>query len=910
MAEIQGIEFEIRGNAESASKSLQAFADNLKKANTAASGKGLQALATTLKDISDSLRGVDANGISHLANALNSIKGKPTTLKNIAEYLKQISQIKFDNLTGFTAAMQSIPSKLPETSGKATASATVGTTEPSHKFADFYAKVKEMPSLWKDIQRAQEAASDGVKVDSLQNWMETWSPLKTLAGTVLQPIGAALANLEEQFNQSGVTIGDWFRGLASSERTAGENATPLVYSLDSLRLGMVGIGNAALNAVKGIARFAAELGGKLLSGIWNVTKGLAKMAWNLAKTPFTSAIAGAKSFASKIAQIGSSFKRILFYRLIRTAIKEIGEALDEGTKNAYNFSKQFGVTTKYISEAYDKLSGASFKMGNQMGAAWATLYATIAPIIESIIALITRAMQVISQFLSALGGRSTYLKAIDYTKDWADEAKRGAGSAKEWKNQLMGFDEINRLEEPSKGGGGGGNPYEDYNNMFDEADIEAKIVDFVGRIKEKINEGDWYGAGALLAGKIMSIFPSSEQWDAWGTKLGLYLNGAIQFLYGALDNISFEDIGARLATFLNSAFENIDFTYLGALLVKKSTAQIDFWIGGLSTLDWGLAGKSIGDFFRGALDEATAWTREKDWSEMGHTLYQKFKDLIEGIDFASLAESFFSFLGTAFRAIVDFLDSFLSDAWADIKDYFKQKTEECGGDSWEGFKKGIEDAVVGIGTWIKTHVIDPFINAFKEPLGIHSPSTVFADIGDNVAQGLWNGVKDGIKSAFSAVKTFVDENIIQPFTDALGGMFTIDWSGVFSGLIGWAQSAHAWIQDVLNGLDLLGMKNSSPAEWNSRLPAEFRAEGGFVNTGEIFVARENGIPEMVGHIGSRTAVANNDQITAAIADAVYGAIVSAMPQGGSNTPVVIYMDGKEIARTTTKYQTQFARANG
>lgn len=43
------------------------------------------------------------------------------------------------------------------------------------------------------------------------------------------------------------------------------------------------------------------------------------------------------------------------------------------------------------------------------------------------------------------------------------------------------------------------------------------------------------------------------------------------------------------------------------------------------------------------------------------------------------------------------------------------------------------------------------------------------------------------------------------------------------------------------------------------------ASGGFPASGQLFMARENGIPEMVGKIGSRTAVANNEQITEAVA---------------------------------------------
>lgn len=52
------------------------------------------------------------------------------------------------------------------------------------------------------------------------------------------------------------------------------------------------------------------------------------------------------------------------------------------------------------------------------------------------------------------------------------------------------------------------------------------------------------------------------------------------------------------------------------------------------------------------------------------------------------------------------------------------------------------------------------------------------------------------------------------------------------------------------------------------------ANGGFPDKGNLFFANEAG-PEMVGRIGSRTAVANNDQIT----DAIYQAVLTAITQG-------------------------------
>lgn len=48
------------------------------------------------------------------------------------------------------------------------------------------------------------------------------------------------------------------------------------------------------------------------------------------------------------------------------------------------------------------------------------------------------------------------------------------------------------------------------------------------------------------------------------------------------------------------------------------------------------------------------------------------------------------------------------------------------------------------------------------------------------------------------------------------------------------------------------------------------AAGGYVPTGEAFIAREAG-PELVGSIGNRTAVANNDQIVDSVAQGVYEA---------------------------------------
>lgn len=71
------------------------------------------------------------------------------------------------------------------------------------------------------------------------------------------------------------------------------------------------------------------------------------------------------------------------------------------------------------------------------------------------------------------------------------------------------------------------------------------------------------------------------------------------------------------------------------------------------------------------------------------------------------------------------------------------------------------------------------------------------------------------------------------------------------------------------------------------------ATGGFPEEGQLFIAREAGA-EMVGSLGGRTAVANNDQIVEGIRAGVYDAVVEAMGQTGGKQGVTVYLDGKKI----------------
>jgi len=86
------------------------------------------------------------------------------------------------------------------------------------------------------------------------------------------------------------------------------------------------------------------------------------------------------------------------------------------------------------------------------------------------------------------------------------------------------------------------------------------------------------------------------------------------------------------------------------------------------------------------------------------------------------------------------------------------------------------------------------------------------------------------------------------------------------------------------------------------------ASGGFPDQGELFVAREAG-PEMVGTIGGRTAVANNDQIVAGIASGVRQAM-NETPQGGDWIIQIVSPYGEVMGETVVTAAERRNRRDG
>ena len=619
----------------------------------------------------------------------------------------------------------------------------------------------------------------------------------------------------------------------------------------------------------------------------SVRKRLLQMAGGAIKNQFQRMTSTVKNLVGRLGGVISSFKRIAYYRLIRTVLREITQAFKDGTNNLYQWSKALD---EAFSKKMDQGATNVLYLKNALGAALAPVLVSLINLLNAVIDKIIEAINWINQLFAKLSGASYWYKAKRVATEYADAAKGAGGAAKEALKYLAPFDELNLLPDEKSGGSGGGGTELDYSDMFGIEDLKDSFS-FVEDIKNAIKNGDWFGAGQILADKLNEVISGLDV-HAFGEKIGTFLNNAIQSAYGFMKNFDFRQLGTKIMEGLNGVLESIDFQAAGGLYVRFKTWFIDLIIGAIEGADWKLIGKSISDFLIGAFKEAESWVKKYDWYGLGFKLWQSLKNLFEGIDWASLASSFFTLLGTAFAAAVAGIAGFFTGVWEDLRAYFKKKTEEAGGDAWAGFKKGIKDALVGAYEWVKQNVVDPFVNAFKSLLGIASPSTVFAGFGKDIIEGLKNGIAD-------------TWHIITDFFSTAWENLKTWWSGLSLPSLNTSVN----VTETTSG--------SSLKDTVKRNKRSGFATGGFPEDG-LFFANHG---ELVGKFSNgKTAVANNEQIVAGISagveDANEGVItaiysvaaqmVEAIRENGSGSDV----DWNYVAKRVTKAQKNQARALG
>lgn len=258
-----------------------------------------------------------------------------------------------------------------------------------------------------------------------------------------------------------------------------------------------------------------------------------------------------------------------------------------------------------------------------------------------------------------------------------------------------------------------------------------------------------------------------------------------------------------------------------------------------------------------------------------------------------------AFLGSLIEFIVGVFTGDWEKAWGAIESYFDQK--------WETMKNLVSLAIQAVKNTISTvmNVIKAFWEQIWNTIGIFAGDK-WNDIKSN-AEELFSAIRDKLKEIWESVwQTLKDKwNEIKEWLgetwQKIKEVFKIDemleigrnimsrlWDGLcevwedikrwLSGVADFIGSAFNNIIDRAKSIFVSAKEDAEDDDDGGDGGSDIKghASGGFPRSGQMFVARENGIPEMVGSWGGRAAVANNNQITQGIAQAVRSGIGSSI----------------------------------
>lgn len=212
-----------------------------------------------------------------------------------------------------------------------------------------------------------------------------------------------------------------------------------------------------------------------------------------------------KRTAKHLGTFVSSLKRIAMYRFLRSIIRSITSAVSEGITNIYQYSRIMGTS---FAPAMDRAKSALTTFKNSIGAALAPLIESMIPVLQQVCAWLVKFNNLLGAVFASIAGKSTYSAAVDTTVQWGEALSSAAGSAKELKRQLLGFDELNVLSDnASGGGGGGGKTTPDYASMFEERAVPNALAEWIDSLKLVFNDVvlDWHDLNQeQIAEKILS----------------------------------------------------------------------------------------------------------------------------------------------------------------------------------------------------------------------------------------------------------------------------------------------------------------------------------------------------------------------------------------------------------------------
>lgn len=258
--------------------------------------------------------------------------------------------------------------------------------------------------------------------------------------------------------------------------------------------------------------------------------------------------------------------------------------------------------------------------------------------------------------------------------------------------------------------------------------------------------------------------------------------------------------------------------------------------------------KPISGFFKGLWESVSGFFSSlwKDISGVWKTVSGWFNTNV-----ITPIVSFFQGFSKRVGQIFEGLWIIVKAVWIVVSDWFKSKVIEPIKKNFELLKSAVSTAFKVLWTtvksvwavvsgWFKEHVTTPIKNAFSKMK--ESVAEIFSK--------LWNSVKSGVAGAMNTVISRIETAI----NSLIGGVNTVLRG--FNSVV----SAAAKVAKVKwSGVDLVP-KVSLPK-------VKAYATGGFMDKYSIATVGENGLPEIMGTVGGKPAVAGSQEITG-IKDAI------------------------------------------
>ena len=322
--------------------------------------------------------------------------------------------------------------------------------------------------------------------------------------------------------------------------------------------------------------------------------------------------------------LGITAKFMLASFLISNSVR--GAA--DGIKNLAKYSSSTNTERSSLMNSLNLLK-------NSLASAFSPILSAIAPALDTLINYCVNAINAIGQLFAALTGQGTYYKAVKGNQDFAaglsKSADKANNSAKALKNTLMGFDEINKLDDDSGSGGSGGSGGGGSAGSFDMVPVENAYADFAKQIKEAWAKADFTELGGIFGTKIRDAL-NSIPWDKIketaqkvGKSLATFINGAVEVsgLAGAVGNTVAQALNTGVAG-ADSFMKNLHWDSVGQFVADSMNSFV-------KKADWKGIGTAVRDGVNGVITAKATWAEAFDFKAAGEAVKTAVKNALTGI---------------------------------------------------------------------------------------------------------------------------------------------------------------------------------------------------------------------------------------------------------------------------------------